>query len=214
MIRKIIIFAGGTGGHILPALVVIKKLQKRNNICLICDYKGKEYIDNNFKCKIIVLSFKPFIKKTVKLLCFVFSFCYDFFRIFFVFFVNNPSILVSFGGSGTTLTYIMAIIFKVPIYLHEQNAFLGRSNRIFLWFSTKIMLSFPKTLGINKKWKNKILITSLPIRKFNVIVYKKENFKIFVMGGSQGASIFTNVIPVVRVFIILIDKVHFKSTIK
>ena len=111
--------------------------------------------------------------------------------------------VISFGGYPTFPTALYAIIFRVPLILHEQNSVLGQINRLFLPFAKKLLISFPDTQNINKKYDNKVILTGLPIRnkfikelnsKKNKNGKKSKHLKILVVGGSQGTGLFSHVI--------------------
>ena len=85
-------------------------------------------------------------------------------------------------------------IYKVKIYIHEQNSIIGRTNKFFLNFSNKLFLNFDIKSKINSKFKDKIFVVGSPENNFqknNNISNKnsKSNFTIFISGGSQGFRI-------------------------
>ena len=205
--NKIIMIAtGGTGGHVFPAQAVAEKLQKENyNLHLICDKRAKKYLDGIF-CdidKTIILSSNlrhNLISKIFNLVLILISSI----KIMWKFFFNRPKVVISFGGYTTIPASLYSVIFCVPLVLHEQNAILGHVNRLFLPFATQLFLSFPVTQKIKNKYKNKIFITGLPIRnklvkevKCNATYSKSEAkvIKILVIGGSQGARLFSHIMP-------------------
>ena len=92
---------------------------------------------------------------------------------------------------------------NVPIIIHEPNALVGLSSRYFVCSALGVSLAFKNTKGVEKVDKKKIYYTGNPtrqlilaVRKYKYVKYKKgEKFNILVLGGSQGARIFSDVIP-------------------
>jgi UDP-N-acetylglucosamine--N-acetylmuramyl-(pentapeptide) pyrophosphoryl-undecaprenol N-acetylglucosamine transferase len=76
----------------------------------------------------------------------------------------RPQAIVAFGGYATFPILVAAIILRKRIILHEQNAHLGKVNRILAKFATKIALSYPKTDGILEKFSSKTVFVGNPIR--------------------------------------------------
>ena len=100
----------------------------------------------------------------------------------FYFFVRyKPKAVYAFGGYATFPVLIMAVIFRVKIILHEQNAHLGKVNRIFAKYADKIAVSFEKTSAILDIYKNKVFFTGNPIREeiveLNKVPYQLPNIE-------------------------------------
>ena len=88
-------------------------------------------------------------------------------------------------------------IYKVKLYIHEQNSIIGRTNKFFLNFSNKLFLNFDIKSKINSMFKDKIFVVGSPENNFqknNNISNKnsKSNFTIFISGGSQGSEFVSN----------------------
>ena len=88
-------------------------------------------------------------------------------------------------------------IYKVKIYIHEQNSIIGRTNKFFLNFSNKLFLNFDIKSKINSKFKDKIFVVGSPENNFqknNNINDKNSDskFTIFISGGSQGSEFVSN----------------------
>lgn len=202
----IVLAAGGTGGHVYPALSLIKKLENEFDYCLICDLRGKKFVklqDKNININTIHstrITGSKYIKKLYLMSQLIFSTL----KILFSFVKKRPSIIVGFGGYPSFPTICAAIIARVPVVLHEQNAVIGQVNKLFLPFAKKLATSFEDTIGINNKYIEKLVCTGNPIReefyKAASLLKKDDrnmdsNIRILVIGGSQGAKIFSDVIP-------------------
>ena len=90
---------------------------------------------------------------------------------------KRPKKIIAFGGYSTFPCLIAAVICRVDIILHEQNAHLGKVNRIFAKYAKKIAISFEKTSGINEKDANKCVFSGNPIRK-EISVLSEEDYLI------------------------------------
>ncbi len=192
MTKKILISTGGTGGHVIPAITIYNHLKNNHETLISTDIRGLAYLDKNYNTVVI---------NTPKLTNF-FLLPFSFIKILFLtiksFFLlkkNNISILISTGGYMSLPLCLAAKILGIKIYLIEPNMVIGRANKFFLNFSEKL-ICYSKNLinlptGINQK-----LTTIKPlIRKeyyeTNTTYFKNDNsFTIVIIGGSQGAKIF------------------------
>jgi len=199
--KTIILAAGGTGGHFFPAIALAEELEKSgHDIHLFTDLRCEKYITKdlpviphiaNLHIKLSGLLNK--IKSIYQLL----SACA---KAIILFLKLKPSVVVGFGGYPSFPALLAASFLKVPIIIHEQNCFLGKSNRIFAKNAQHIALSYKETNNISKELEDKIIYTGDIIRKSIRDLPQKESFdseifNLFIVGGSQGALIFSNLIP-------------------
>ncbi len=197
---KIAIVAGGTGGHIFPAISLLEQLiVEKKKIIFFSDTRVRNIINENknlFKKKNVIFyslrisrNFKDF-----------FSFFKNFFKIFGFIKKNDPKIVIGFGGyTSIPFLLISKILFK-PIILHEQNIIIGLANKIFSPFSKKIIFGWgeKKQNKINKKIfyiRNPVRKKILNLRKKVKSTTHKKKIIILIVGGSQGAAIFDHIIP-------------------
>ena len=197
---KIAIVAGGTGGHLFPALSLLEQLvTEKKKIIFLSDIRVKKIIDKNKefyeKKDVVFHSFK--ISKNFFNLPNLFS---NLFKIFKIFKKNKPNIIVSFGGYTSIPFLIVSKILFKPIILHESNMIMGTANKLFYFFSKKVIFGW----GDKKKYKinNKNFYIRNPVRKKILALRKKVDFNfkkklinILIVGGSQGASLFDRIIP-------------------
>lgn len=182
--HKIIIATGGTGGHIFPARILADALSKKGckiKILANKNYEKYNHVADNFDHHIISSSQ---IKKTPKLLflSFIkisFGILQSFLKILFF----RPKFIIAFGGYSTFPILISAVILRRNIIIHEQNAHLGKINRLFAKFASKILLTYKNTDGIKKQFTTKCFVTGNPVRpniaKLSKIKYQlpsKEKF--------------------------------------
>ena len=83
MNKKIIFSAGGTGGHILPAVNLMKYFSKKGfEVILVTDYKGSKFVKNNSDFKSYIISAdtplnKKLVKKIFSLFVIIYSYCFS-----------------------------------------------------------------------------------------------------------------------------------------
>lgn len=217
--KKILLTTGGTGGHIFPMLSLYQKLKLEKqvrDVKIITDQRAKKYLDiKNLK---IIKSDSPFRKKGIfhflKTLVLIFFSTLD--CLFFLI-IYKPNIIVGSGGYVSVPVLIASIILRKKFLLYETNAVLGRVNKLFLPYCEKIFSGYENIKYFPKKNKNKFFYSGQLIRKdffkkiknnFSKKIQLKKNnkniLKILVLGGSQGAKVFGEKLPLC--FKILNDK--------
>lgn len=195
---KIVISAGGTYGHINPALSLISVLAKNNLGQIFFVSPNKELksklLRQNIKAyfivnpKIRMNSALAFIRSTVSLITAV-CVC------FYILLKLKPHVVVGFGGYAAFPLVFSACILGIPAAIHEQNVVIGKANRFLSYFVRKVLVSFPETKELLKS--RKLAVTGNPIRQDLRIIAKYEALKyfglsddvftFFIMGGSLGA---------------------------
>ena len=202
--RSIVLSCGGTGGHINPAISLYEELvitDPNLDINFFCDRRGQEYLQEliNINIKRIVSS-SPFRADINSKLFFIFYLSIGLVQSIYHLIRFRPNLIICFGGYTTIPTAIAAYLLKIPVIIHEQNAVMGRANRIISNFARLILLSFENTENINVKQKEKTVFSGLPLRD-RITNYTScedkdlNSISILVLGGSQGAKIFTDLIP-------------------
>jgi len=178
--KNIFIVAGGTGGHIIPARCLGEELSKTHKVIFFGDKKISSYINKEdaFKTKIILSS--QIRKSVFSLISAAIKIFVGMLQSVFYVIIHNPKYIVAFGGYSTFPTLIAGVIFKKKIILHEQNAHLGKVNRIFAKYAYKIALSFPKTDGIGKELNGKIIVVGNPVRK-EILALNDLNYELPVV---------------------------------
>ncbi len=201
--KKIILSAGGTGGHVFPMVALYEGLKKQNyEIMLITDIRVKRYINNlNIKFKLVDAA-SPFRKKN-----YIYS-IFTFFKIiksiiqsYKILKNYEPDLVVGCGGYVSFSVLIASKLLGIKIVLYETNSVLGRVNKIFSKYSSKIITGYKDPIKINKKYMHKTFYVGQLIREnissininFNKI--KQGQVNLLVLGGSQGASIFSTLLP-------------------
>ena len=201
--KKILICTGGTGGHIFPAISLAQYLEKKKfNVDLITDYRAKRFINNlNLRNITFINVQTPTGKKGLGLI-------YSLFLIFFSFLYSvsfllfkKPQLIIGSGGYASFPVLLAAKLLKKKFVIYETNSVVGRVNKFFLNSSIKIFTGYPlKHLNINN---DKINFVGQLIRE-QIYAAKEKNdlkkdnnfdFTLLVIGGSQGAEIFSKTLP-------------------
>ena len=200
----IILTAGGTGGHVYPAEALAEELENRGyRLMLITDSRGKD----NYKGKLgqiknaavwsggIVGKSKLFKIKSL------FKTGIGVLQAGLILLREKPICVVGFGGYASCPASVGALLSGVDLVIHEQNSVMSRTNRFLSKYATLIAQSFR-----NVKYTPagvKTVLTGMPVRASISSLYGREykaggadgKMKILVLGGSQGAKIFGEVVP-------------------
>ena len=196
MKEKILISTGGSGGHVIPAVTMYDHLKIKYDVVISTDIRGLKYIDNN--------TYETFVVNTPKLnRFFLFSFAIP--KVFlltlkslFLLKREKVRILISTGGYMSIPLCLAARILNIKIFLLEPNMVIGRANKFFLNFCEKIICYSNNIIGFPNKFQNKLRTLNPLIRKKyyknNLKEKKNEIFTIIIIGGSQGAKIFDEIL--------------------
>ena len=158
--KNIFLVAGGTGGHLFPAVAVAQR-DKTKNFIFVID-KRVEKILKKYKVKNFVVSSSKFNKNIFRLILGVFKILYGTFQSVLLIKKYRPKLVVGFGGYTSIPTILAAKIFNIQTLVHEQNAVMGKTNRLLSKISNKTAISFNST----KYAKKDAIFTGVPIRVF------------------------------------------------
>lgn len=202
--RHFVLAAGGTGGHLIPAFALADELHARgHHVALITDERGDaipgkpDYLETHV-VPVGRVSKNPI--KLAKAIRAVFAGRKMALRLFESF---EPTAVVGFGGYPSLPTLLAARKAKLPAVLHEQNAVLGRVNRLLAGKVDAIATSYRDTRRLDDKLCYKVELTGNPVRK-EVLALRDEPFpplsedsllRVLVTGGSQGARVLSEVVP-------------------
>lgn len=197
--RRVLFSGGGTGGHIYPALAIREILMKRFPD-LESGYLGlSDGMEGTIVRRIPDLPFFPIRAQgmprepSLKWLTFPFRNALGFFDAFLHLRRFSPKVVVTTGGYVAFPVLMAATVLGIPTVIHEQNAAMGVTNRLFAGRAARILLTYKEA------WKNdgeKVFLTGNPVREaFNSASPPKSRFTkkagefwIFVVGGSRGAA--------------------------
>ncbi len=191
--NNILFVAGGTGGHIFPAISVYNLFKNVNsNLYFATDQRGVKFEEiskiNPFLIKALGFEKKKLIKKIASLILLTLS------TVKAVFFIrkNNIKIIVGFGSYVQVPFVLAALVLKKNVILHEGNAVMGKANRLF-WKYIKIRTSafnlkehYPDTIQVGMPIRSQLL--DLKKNKYEPFS-SKGLFTLLILGGSQGSSL-------------------------
>ena len=202
---SIVMTAGGTGGHLFPAKSLAQELSWRGYaIDLITDMRSSKF-DSDFPAREVyrvrAATFKgrsPIeATKTVAKLSSGFHMAYR------ILGEIKPQAVIGFGGYPTIPPMLAALTRGIPTLTHEQNAVMGRANRLLGPMVRAVAYSFEDTKFLEGKLLNKAYLTGTPLRRavlnMRTQVYNSPppdgQLNLLVFGGSQGARFFAEIMP-------------------
>ena len=198
----LLIAAGGTGGHMFPAQALAWEFQKIGwSVILVTDKRGASFSDKfppevtKFVQKSSTLRFRDPIRLP-KSIYLIFS---SIFQAFWVFMRLKPKVVIGFGGYPSFAAVLIAKVLNVKSILHEQNAVLGRVNKIFAKSAGAVACSFWPTKAprgtIMRFTGNPIRNTVINKSVFPFYLPSKGPLNLVIIGGSQGARVFSKIVP-------------------
>lgn len=215
MKKKILICAGGTGGHIYPALAVAESIKNNYPSCKILFVSserglGAELVPQyNINYRTIkscgLITGVNILKKIFNVIKFFYFYIIGFFQSLRIVLTFKPDIILGMGGYICAPILSAGILTGVKIALHEQNYIPGRLNSFFSRFAKFIFISFNDTAKYLKGRRDRIIFTGNPLRKiikkpknsmpeFRKWGLEKGRFTIVAFGGSLGAEKINNTV--------------------
>jgi UDP-N-acetylglucosamine--N-acetylmuramyl-(pentapeptide) pyrophosphoryl-undecaprenol N-acetylglucosamine transferase len=201
---RIVLAAGGTGGHLFPAQALAEKLQERgHHVYLMTDERAERY-GVKFPARSIHIVRSGTVQKH-NVLQYAKTFgqlglgVWESLRILRRI---KPHLVIGFGGYPTVPPLMAASFLKIPLVLHEQNAVAGRANAMLAGRASCIAVSFERTRGFDDHLP-KCVWTGNPVRQ-SILDHASypytmsqagQPFNLVVFGGSQGARFFSQIMP-------------------
>ncbi|MFA6219375.1 MAG: undecaprenyldiphospho-muramoylpentapeptide beta-N-acetylglucosaminyltransferase [Erythrobacter sp.] len=202
--RHYVLAAGGTGGHLLPAFALATELERRgHHIALITDARGAEIPGKPHFMPAHVLPAGRFGTNPLhwpRGIAAVMEGRRMALRLFESF---APSAVVGFGGYPSLPAILASTSARIPTVVHEQNAVLGRVNRLLARRVDAIATAYPEVERLAARHRAKVHLVGNPVRA-GVLSLRDEPFpafsedgllRVLVTGGSQGARVLSEVVP-------------------
>jgi len=200
----VVVAAGGTGGHLFPAAAVSYALAARGmEVHLVTDERAVKY-DGDFPAHAIhkVAAATPSSGALPSRATAIFTLIRGTVAARRLVKRIRPRAVIGFGGYPTVPPVLAATQLRVPTLLHEGNAVIGRANRFLASRVDAIAQGFEVLGGLPGTWAAKTHRTGNPVRPI-VIEAARVAFpdwtggklRILVTGGSQGAAIFSDIVP-------------------
>lgn len=202
--RHYVLAAGGTGGHMVPAHALAEELLARGHrVALITDDRGARIPGLFDKVQVHLLPAGRLAGGPLGWLRAARSIMTGRAMALRLYETFRPAAVIGFGGYPALPALLAARKDKVPTLVHEQNAVLGRVNRLVASRVDAIATSYPEVQRLPAKARHKIDFVGNPVRD-EVAAIREQPFpaldgdgvfRLLVTGGSQGATILGSVVP-------------------
>ena len=203
--RRVALAAGGTGGHMFPAQALARELLARGSgVALITDRRGGGFGPDLPQVETQFISAGGLAGKgPLNKLAGVLRLGLGTLQARRVLNALDADVVVGFGGYASAPTVLAGARLGLRIVLHEQNAVLGRANRLLARSAHVIATSFDKVDRIAESDAGKVRVTGNPVRPAIVALGRRpyalpdeqDTLRLLVTGGSQGAIVFNEVVP-------------------
>lgn len=194
--KHILIMAGGTGGHVFPALAVAKKLSELGaRVTWLGTHRGIEStVVPNAGFDIEYISVEGLRgRHKAELLLAPFKLARALWQAFGVVKRIKPDCVLGFGGFVSGPGGLVTKMVKVPLIIHEQNSVAGLTNKWLAKISNRVLTGFPNVLELPKGalWVGNPVREDIAPREEG----KRKRLRALVIGGSQGAHSFNMKLP-------------------
>jgi UDP-N-acetylglucosamine--N-acetylmuramyl-(pentapeptide) pyrophosphoryl-undecaprenol N-acetylglucosamine transferase len=199
-----VLAAGGTGGHMIPAHALAAELKGRGHgVLLITDERGARFPGLFEDVPVHILPAGRLGGGPIGWLKAMGSVVKGRGEAKRLYRDHRPDVVVGFGGYPAFPSLLAASALNIPTVLHEQNAVLGRVNRLLAGEAEAIAVAYDEVDRLKPKLADKVVLVGNPVRseiaKLGELPYPPFDevapLKILVTGGSQGASILSRVVP-------------------
>lgn len=198
-LKKALIVAGGTGGHIFPGLSVADALQARGwavewagnpaamegrlvpahglvlNPLVFAGFRGKGLVDQ------LLMPFR-----LMKACCSAWK----------TLRATRPDVVLGLGGYVAFPVGVMTKLLNIPLVVHEQNSVAGLTNRILSKLANRTLVAFPDALPraewVGNPVRSAVVQQASPLERF---AHRQGPLKLLVLGGSLGAQALNEVVP-------------------
>jgi UDP-N-acetylglucosamine--N-acetylmuramyl-(pentapeptide) pyrophosphoryl-undecaprenol N-acetylglucosamine transferase len=203
--RHFVLAAGGTGGHLIPAFALaVELLSRGHRVMLITDERGAQIPGRPGDLAVHVLpagriaGLNPLgWLRGLRGILAGRAMAKALFAEF------QPACVVGFGGYPALPALLAARSLGIPAVIHEQNAVLGRVNRLFARTVAAIATAYAEIDRLDPKLAHKVALVGNPVRA-DVLALRDKPFppfgpdgllRVLVTGGSQGARVLSEVVP-------------------
>nr|MCS5565828.1 UDP-N-acetylglucosamine--N-acetylmuramyl-(pentapeptide) pyrophosphoryl-undecaprenol N-acetylglucosamine transferase [Methylococcales bacterium] len=200
MDKHILVLAGGTGGHVYPALAVAKHLSAsghqvswmgtRNGL------EGRVVPQNGIPIDWVSVSGirgKRGFDRVKAPLLLLWACC----QAGLILYRRKPHVVIGMGGFVSGPGGLMAWLMRIPLVIHEQNAIPGTTNRLLAWLAKRVLEAFPGSFTGSVHavcTGNPVRLDITELRSTSIGNFQRP-LRILVLGGSQGARTLNAIVP-------------------
>jgi UDP-N-acetylglucosamine--N-acetylmuramyl-(pentapeptide) pyrophosphoryl-undecaprenol N-acetylglucosamine transferase len=202
--RVFVLAAGGTGGHLFPAEALAIELKSRGEeVHLLSDDRAEVFAARLPQIAIHQVRAGRFGSGPAHAAHALGELAMGTLQARRVLRRLSPACVIGFGGYPSVPTMLAAVCLGLPTLIHEQNAVLGRANRLLAPRVRRIAAGFPNTAGLRPADAVRVVHTGNPVRPAILAIGQPKyrppqrggTIELVVLGGSQGARIMTEVVP-------------------
>jgi UDP-N-acetylglucosamine--N-acetylmuramyl-(pentapeptide) pyrophosphoryl-undecaprenol N-acetylglucosamine transferase len=202
--KVVVIAAGGTGGHLFPAAAFAEEMFRRDwRVVLMTDARGRRYAEGFPAERIEDVAAASIGGNPFTILPAAFKIWRGINEAKARFAEMPPSLVAGFGGYPSFPALMAARAKKVPILIHEQNSVLGRVNRSMAGSAAIVACGFERLDRLPESAAARKRVVGNPVRSPILAVRERPypeapaggRLNILIIGGSQGARLFGEVIP-------------------
>lgn len=199
---KILVLAGGTGGHVFPALAVARALRDQGALVV---WMGTE---RGLEARAVPQAGFPIEWITIQglrrgslldLVLLPVRLVMALWQAFRIFRKHRPDVVLALGGFVSGPGGIVAWLTRTPLVVHEQNALAGLTNRYLALIADRVLCGFPEAfrslpgaIHVGNPVRPEILEIAPPAQR---LAGRTPPLRVLVVGGSQGAAILNTVLP-------------------
>ncbi|MGH7097770.1 MAG: undecaprenyldiphospho-muramoylpentapeptide beta-N-acetylglucosaminyltransferase [Stellaceae bacterium] len=200
----ILVAAGGTGGHLFPAEALCAELLRRGRaVHLAADARIEAFAERMPGIAVHRVRAGRFAGNPLDRARGLAEFALGVFAARALLRRLNPAAVVGFGGYPSVPTMLAASRLGLPSLIHEQNAVLGRANRLLAPRVRRIATGFPVTAGLRPQDRGRAVHTGNPVRPAILEAGKtpyrppvpEGPLELLILGGSQGAHVMSEIVP-------------------
>src|SRR5687768_14776782 len=199
-----VLAAGGTGGHMVPAHALAVELAARGHgVLVITDSRGAKIPGLFDKIAVHVLPAGRLGRNPLSLIKAAFAVLAGRREARAIYRDHPPQAVVGFGGYPAFPALLAASAMSIPTILHEQNAVLGRVNRLLAGDAAAIATAYEQVDRLKRAYAKKTVLVGNPVREAVARLGEAPlppfdeyaPLKILITGGSQGATVLGEVVP-------------------
>jgi UDP-N-acetylglucosamine--N-acetylmuramyl-(pentapeptide) pyrophosphoryl-undecaprenol N-acetylglucosamine transferase len=199
-----VLAAGGTGGHLFPAEALARELVRQGGaVHLASDRRADAFAEKVPGVAVCQVRAGRFGGGPLRVAYGVAEMALGIVQARRLLRRLAPDAVVGFGGYVSVPTMFAAGQLGVPTLIHEQNAVLGRANRLLASRVSRIATGFAETAGLRPGDTSRVVHTGNPVRPAILAVGQTgytppepgRPIELLILGGSQGARIFSDVVP-------------------